>query len=179
MIDWLWRLLGWRVPPTAWSIVAVLAALLVLLTVIVLVFWPRSRHWAVANQLHRVASRNEAGLRRDTRRQLETALSALRVARRETVSLHRGRDTAQIDRLVHRIETVRDRVATDYSPTPANAPGLRRDLDLERLAASEAVAEQCRTLAGLVRDGLELPADQLGEVQRAVREVEDRGVALP
>ena len=42
--------------------------------------------------------------------------------------------------------------------------GLRRELDLERLAASEALGEQSRALVGLVRSGQQLPADQLNEV---------------
>lgn len=179
MIDWLWRLVGWHVPPTAWSIVAVLAVLLVLSTAIVLVFWQRSRHWSAANRLHRLSTRNEASLRRDTRRQLDGALSTLPVTRRECVSLGHNGDTTQVDPLIQQIETVHDRVASDYSPSPANAPGLRRDLDLERLLASEAVGERCRTLAGTVRAGLQVSAAQLSEVREAVREVEDRGLALP
>jgi hypothetical protein len=179
VIDRLWRLLGWHVPPTAWSIVAVLAVLLILSVAILLIFWPRSRRWSASNRLHELASRNADELRRDTRLQLEGALSTLRVARREAVALGHEYDVTQINRLVHRIETVRDRVASDYSPSPANAPGLRSDLDLERLLASEAVSEQCKALTSLVRDGLELPAAQLEEARVAVREVEDRGVALP
>jgi hypothetical protein len=95
------------------------------------------------------------------------------------VSLGHQEDTAQLDSLIRQIETVRDRVASDYASSPANAPGLRRGLDLERLAASEALGERCRALAGRVRSGLQLPADQFNEVHEAVRQVEDRGVALP
>jgi hypothetical protein len=103
----------------------VLAVLLLLSTAILLIFWPQSRHWSAANRLHRLAAGNDAGLRLDTRRQLDGALSAMRVARREAVALGREGDTAQI-------EAVRERVASEYSPSPANAPGLRRDLDLDR-----------------------------------------------
>jgi len=174
VIDWLWHL---RL--AEWLIVAGLIVVLVASSIIVLKLWPPSRHWSVANQLHRLATRNAAGLRRDTRRQLDVALRTLGIARRECVSLGHQDDTAQLDRLIRQIETVRDRVACGYAPSPANAPGLRRELDLEQLAASEALGEHCRALAGLVRSGLQLPSDQLNEVREAVRQVEDRGVALP
>jgi hypothetical protein len=70
MIEWLWHL-----GLAEWAIVAGLIILLAASSVGVLQLWPLSRHWSVANQIHRLATRNETGLRRDTRRQLVQCLT--------------------------------------------------------------------------------------------------------
>jgi hypothetical protein len=162
-----------------WVIVGGFALLVLASLVILLIFWRRSRRWSVANQLHRLSSGNEADQRRETRRHLDGALQVLNVARRECLSGARIDDTAQLDLLIHQIQTVRDRVVSDYRPSLANAPELGHDLYLDRLLASEIVAQHCGALAAVVRDGLHLPAAQLNEVRDAVREVDDRGLALP
>jgi hypothetical protein len=73
----------------------------------------------------------------------------------------------------------RDRVAADYRPSPANAPGPRRELDLATLKASEAVAASCAEIAGLVRDGGPLPPGLLGQACRAVTELDGNGLPVP
>jgi hypothetical protein len=164
---------------TSWVIVGGFALLVLASLVILLIFWPRSRRWSVANQLHRLSSRNEADQRRETRHHLDDALRVLNAARRECLSGARRDDTAQLDLLIHQIQTVRDRVVSDYRPSPANAPELGHDFYLDRLLASEIVAQHCGALAALVGDGLQLPTAQLNEARAAVREVDDRGLALP
>ena len=176
LIDWLSRLAHGHALPEGW----VITGLVVLLAVLILglvVLAPRSRRWARANRLHRLASRNEAVLRQGARRQLDDALRALTAARRACVASHREEDAGQIDHLARQIEVVRDRVACDYTPSPANMRGRRRELNLDTLYASELVGSRCAALAQRVSDGSRLLPADVSETERTAQEIE-RGLAL-
>lgn len=179
LIGWVSHLAGGYALILSWTIAAGLIVLLVGLSIGLVRLWPLSRRWAAANRLHRLASRNEASLRRDARRQLDGALRTLGVARRSCTAAQREENATQIDRLVRRIEVIRDRVASDYVSSPANAPRLGRQVDLDRLLGSEAVASRCGELARRVRDGVPLARAQLSDAERAVQDFDERALALP
>jgi hypothetical protein len=162
--------------PTAWVLVL---AVLVLVAVIVgiAVTWPKARQWARANSLHGLASRNGAVLRASGLRDLNETLRTLESARGACIASHRDNDASALDGLLKQIAVVRDRVAADYVPTPPNAPRSRRELDLSRPAASEALLTTCAEVARAVRDGAAVPPAELGAAQVALRVV-DRDLAL-
>lgn len=178
LIIWLARLVGAHSTAVGWLIVACLAAALVILSIGVIRFWPWSRRLSTTNKLHRLATRNEATLRQDARRHLDHALRTLEAARRECAVGGSKDQAIPIDSLIRQIEVARDRVACDYSPSPANGRGQGRELDLDRLLASEVVEQRCRALARQLHDGLPVHPAQLSEVKQAVLGVDDRGLAL-
>ena len=130
------------------------------------------------NRLHRVASRNEAGLRAAARRELDAAMGVLPAARRECLGHDHHDDAARISRLPGRIEVARDQIISALLPSPANAPGQRRDLDLAALQASETVVACCTAIAGQAGEGTSLPPAMVGEADRAVRELTDGGLVV-
>jgi hypothetical protein len=133
----------------------------------------------MANRLHRIASRNEASIRGDTRRCLEGALRALGDARR--VCLLRSAepdDRELIDQLIRHVELAYDRVASDYIPSPANLSRGRREFDLNGLETSQAIEEHCLRLAGCLREGCPLLVTEVDEVEDAVRRVTTSRFAL-
>jgi hypothetical protein len=178
-IPWLGVLVGRDSPAARWLVVAGLGLALAVLIVAVVRFWPLSRRWAALNRLHQLASRNETGLRCATRRELDAALRVLATARRDYLGHDHQDDAAQIGRLLRRIEVARDRIASGYLPSPANAPGQRRDLDLAALQASEAVTACCTAIAGRAREGTMLSAAMVAEAGRAVAELTDGGLVVP
>jgi hypothetical protein len=172
-IPWLGSLVSRDSPAARWLVVAGLGLALVVLVVAVVRLWPSSQRWAAMNRLHRVASRNEAGLRVAARSELDAALRAIAAARRDCLGHDHRDDAAQMGRLLRRIEVTRDQIASAYLPSPANAPGQRRDLDLAMLQASETVAACCTAIAGQAREGTSLPPAMVAEADRAVRELTD------
>ena len=114
LIKWVAQLTGGNTTAAAWLIVAVLVVLLSVLSVGAVNLWPRSSRWAVANRIHRLATRNEAGLRRSTQRQLDDALAVLDVSARQCRLSGREDDAARLDHLIRQMEVVRDQVAHDY-----------------------------------------------------------------
>jgi hypothetical protein len=71
LIKWVAQFTEGNTTVAGWLIVGVLVVLLVALSACVIALWPHSRQWALANRIHRLASRNEAGLRRSAERQLD------------------------------------------------------------------------------------------------------------
>jgi hypothetical protein len=177
VVSWLWRLGGWRVHPPAWLVVVGLVTLLVVLAIGLVALWPRSLRWASANRLHRVAARNEAEIRSDTRRHLDRALRCLVKVRGDQEFCDRHDDAAQLGRLISQLEVVRDCVATDYVPSPANAPRLGREVDLVRLTASETIERECDGLMKRMKSGRGLSA-AMESVHQALKEVDDRRFEL-
>ncbi len=178
-MDRLWHLVRLHVPLWGWESVAILVALLVIASAAAVLLWPRSRRWSLQNRLHRVATHNEAGVRRDTRDQLDGALRSLGRARRDRLRAGSEDDVQQITLLIKQIETARDQAACDYVPSPANARTRRRELDLDQLLASEVLGERCQALAVQVRKGQTIFPEQLNEAREALERVNERGVALP
>jgi hypothetical protein len=178
-IPWLGSLVGRDSPAARWLVVAGLGLALAVLVVAVVRLWPLSRRWAAMNRLHRVASSNEAGLRMAARRELDAALRVLAAACRDCLGHDHHDDAAQIGQLLRRIEVARDRIASGYLPSPANAPGQRRDLDLAILQASEAVTACCTSIAGQAREGMMLPTAMVAEAGRAVRELTEGRLVVP
>lgn len=174
---WLSRLVHGHIVPEGW-VVAVLAVLLLVLILAVLFLAPRSRRWARANRLHRLASRNDATLRASGLRDLNETLRTLESARGACITAHRDGDADQLDALAQQIAVVRDRVASDYVPTPPNAPMSRREFDLARPEASKTLLATCARVARTVREGAALPPAELGAAQVALRIV-DQDLVLP
>ena len=83
-----------------------------------------------------------------------------------------------IGRMLRRVEVARDRIASDYLPSPANAPRQRRELGLTTLRASEAAAARCTAIARQARDGKPLPPALLDEGRQTVRQLDDEGLAV-
>jgi hypothetical protein len=179
VLVWFWHLTGLRASILGWTVVAVLAVLLVTLATGLVLLWPRSLRWAVANRLHRAASRNEANIRGDTRRHLDEAVLTLGVARRSSLRSGHHDDAESMNRLIRQIELVRDRVAAHYAPSPANFPRQRREIDLDWIQASEAVEELCNALATQLREGTPMRPEQLGEAAEALRRIDDRRFTPP
>lgn len=150
-----------------------------MLSIAVLRLWPASRRRARLNRLHTLAENNQAEMRSAALRQLDDALRALTAAQRYQVSHGRQDGAAQTGTLIHRIEMARDRIASDYLPSPANAPGQRRELDLASVQASEAVAASCAAIQARIRDGAPLPPGLLGRACQAVIELDDTGLSVP
>jgi hypothetical protein len=67
-------------------------------------------------------------------------------------------------------------VSSDYIPSSVNARNRRREENLDRLLASEAVAQHCKAIARETHDGGRLPTGLLGQAHQAVDEVNDRGL---
>lgn len=175
-IHWLSRLVHGHLVPVGWVVAGMVVLLIVLILAIVLLA-PMSRRWARANSLHRLASRNDATLRASGLRDLNETLRTLESARGACIASHREEDASQLDALAKQIAVVRDRVASDYVPTPPNAPLSRRELDLARPEASEALLTTCARVARTVREGAAVPPAELGAAQVALRVV-DRDLAL-
>jgi hypothetical protein len=110
-------------------------------------------------------------------RDLNETLQTLESARGACIASHRDDDAGQLNALAKQIAVLRDRVASDYVPTPPNAPMSRRELDLARPEASEALLTTCTRVARTVRDGAAVPPAELGAAQVALRVV-DRDLAL-
>ncbi len=176
IIRWLSRLTHGHIVPEGW-VIAGLIVLLVCLILAVLLLAPKSRRWARANRLHRLASRNDATLRASGLRDLNETLRTLESARGACIASHREEDAGHLDALAKQIAVVRDRVASDYVPTPPNAPLSRRELDLARPEASETLLTTCARVARTVREGAAVPPAELGAAQVALRVV-DRDLAL-
>jgi hypothetical protein len=177
-IPWLGSLVSRGSPAARWLVVAGLGLTLTVLVVAVVRLWPLSRRWAAMNRLHRVASRNEAGLRAAARRELDAAVRVLAAARRDCLGHEHHDDAARISRLLRRIEVARDQIASGYLPSPANAPGQERDLDLAMLQASETLVAACAAIADHAREGMSLPLAMVAEADRAVRELTDGGLVV-
>jgi hypothetical protein len=169
---------GGRGSAESWLVVAGLSLLLVVLVVALVRLWPLSRIWASTNHLHRLASANESGLRGDARQQLDDSLAILARARREWLALGHGEDPPGLNSLIRQIEATRDRVASDYLPSPANAPRLRRHLNLEAVLATEALGERCGELASRLREGQPPTVDQIAETRIAAQNVDRQGLVL-
>lgn len=165
-----------QIVPGGW-IIAGLAVLLAVLILAVLFLAPTSRRWARANRLHRLASRNDATLRASSLRDLNETLRTIESARGACIASHRDDDAGRLNALAKQIAVVRDRVASDYVPTPSNAPMSRRELDLARPEASETLLTTCARVARTVREGAAVPPTELGAAQVALRVV-DRNPAL-
>jgi hypothetical protein len=176
IIGWLSRLAHGHIVPEGW-VIAALVALLAGLILAGLLLAPRSRRWARANRLHRLASHNDTTLRASGLRDLNETLRTLESARGACIASHRDDDAGQLDALVKQIAVVRDRVASDYVPTPPNAPMSRRELDLARPEASETLLTTCTSVARPIREGAAVPPAELGAAQVALRVV-DRDLAL-
>jgi hypothetical protein len=159
-------------------VMVILVVVATAMVVVASIAWPRSRGWARANRLHRLASRNDAVLRARGLRDLNETLRTLESARGACIASHRHEDAGKLDALVKQVAVVRDRVASDYVPTPPNAPMSRRELDVAGPEASEALLTTCARVASAVRDGAAVPPVELGAAQLALRVV-DRGLALP
>ena len=170
------RLAHGHVVPGGWVIAGLVVLLAILILAIVLLA-PTSRRWARANRLHRLAGHNDATLRASGLRDLNETLRTLESARSACIAAHRDADAGQLDALAKQIAVVRDRVASDYVPTPPNAPMSRRELDLARPQASEALLTTCARVARTVRDGAAVPPVELGAAQVALRVI-DRELAL-
>jgi hypothetical protein len=177
-IPWLGSLIVRDSPAARWLVVAGLGLALAVLVAAVVRLWPMSRRWTGMNRLHRVASRNEAGLRAAARCELDAALRVLAAARRDCLRHDHHDDAARIGRLLRRIEVARDQIASAYLPSPANAPGQRRDLDLATLQASEAVMACCSAIAGQAGEGTSLPPAMVAAADRAVRGLTDGGLVV-
>lgn len=162
--------------PTAW-IVVIAALVLAVIIAAVAVIWPKARHWARSNRLHKIATSNGAALKASGLRDLNEAIRTLESARRACIAAHRAGDASDVDALVSAVALVRDRVASDYVPTPPNAPLCRRDLDLTRPEATAHLLKSCARVARTALEGQSVPAAQLGEAQVALRVV-DRDLAL-
>ena len=157
--------------PTAW--VLILAGLvLAAMVAAIIVFMPKARRWGRANRLHRLASRNGADLRASGLRDLNETLRTLESARGACIASHRDDVAGQLDALVKQVAVVRDRVASDYVPTPPNAPMPRREFDLVRPDASASLLVSCVQVARAVRDGGIVPRAALGAAQVALRVVD-------
>lgn len=171
----LWLVSRWDSTAEHWIVVAVLAGLLVVLSILAAVLWPRSKRWAAQSRLHRLAVRNEANLRGDARGLLDDALRVLGEARRHCLATSQNDDAGQLASLVHQLEAVRDQVACDYTPSPPNARGRSLEPGLDRLLASEAVGRCCEALAERVRGGVGITPEQVDEARQAIAEVTGRG----
>ena len=180
-----WRFIVWlaalvnRSPAARWLVVAVLVLILAALAVILVRLWPASRRWAALNRLHQVATRNEAELRGAARRELGDAARALEAASRDCQRHGHEDRAAQVDRLLRDLGVARDRVVSDYLPSPANAPRQRTELDLAVLGASEAVAARCAAIARHARGGAPPPPGLIGDARQALTELNDRGLTVP
>jgi hypothetical protein len=168
---WLVDLAKHHVSLAAW-------ALLVALSIGALLLWAPSRRWAALSRLHRLATRNEAQIRQDTRRQLDSALRSLGMARRDCAAHGDDQDVALILRLIRQIETARDRIASDYVPSPANAPAVGRELDLDQLQSSESIGQLCQALARQAHIGSDPLTPQLGEVESNIEQFAYRGIEI-
>lgn len=180
-----WRFVGWltglagRSPAAQGLVVAVLVLILAALVVVLVRSWPASRRWAALNRLHRVADRNEADLRAAARRELGDAARSLEAASRDCLRRGREDEAADVDHLLRDLHVARDRVASGYLPSPANAPRQRRELNLAMLGASEAVAAHCAAIASCSRGGAPPPAGMIRDARQALTELNDRGLAVP
>lgn len=128
---------------------------------------PRSRRWSRLNRMHAIASRTERGLRAADRQVLEDAVRTLETARREYLVLDHQADALRIGQLLARVVIIRDRVAADYVPTPANAPG-GREIPVARSSATEELSGLCGDLAEHARLGESFGRRDLMKTRRAV-----------
>jgi hypothetical protein len=167
---------GGIIPP-AW-VVLVLAALVVIVAAGLLAVWPWSRRWGRANRLHRLDSRNERSLRLSASRALGEAVRALESARRACIATGQQDDGERLGRLLDQVAAVRDRVASDYTPTAANARSARRELSLDCWSASESVGELCVELARNVRSGASVGGPALEQAEKATAELEHQVAPL-
>ncbi len=154
-------------------LLAIVAIVLVVLMLAAAVLFPRSRRWARLNRLHRLASRNDRALRRDARESLDEALRALDGARRRCLASERAGDAEQIGQLARHLAMIRDRVASDYVPSPANARARGDWPDLGRLDATEHLSELCVVLARQVRRAPALEPRRLEEATEAALKLEE------
>ena len=181
----MWRFGAWlsglvsQSAAVGWLVTGVLVLVLVVLVAAVARLWPVSRRWAMLNRLHRVAARNEAELRAAARRELAEAGRSLQAARRSCVLSGRPGQASEVDRLLRDLEVARDRLASDYVPSPANAPRQRRELGLAALDATETVAACCAAAARHARGGAAVPADLLSAARQALADLDDKGLAVP
>ena len=173
--SWLSRFVSGGIIPL-WLVVVVFALSVVIVGAGVIAVWPSSRRWGRANRLHRLASRNERTLRLSARRALEEAVRALESVRRDCVAS--GEDADRIDRLLGQVALVRDRVASDYTPTAANAPAARRELSLDCWSSSEQVGQLCVELARRARGGGPTDVLELAEAERATAELQHQVAPL-
>jgi hypothetical protein len=177
MMIWLWDQIAHYPRPLIWVVAAPPVVVLAVTMSALVLLWPRSHRWAVANKLHSVASRNALGIRKDTRTQLDESLLALSRVRREAVA-DGDAQMAKLEDLIHRIEVARDRVDSSYIPTPANARHVRRPPDLEQLSACESLAARCKTLRVEVHHTAQLEANQLDEVGSLMAELDEGWLTL-
>jgi hypothetical protein len=174
-VQWLSRFLSGGVIPLTW-VVVVLTVVVLLVAAGVVAVRPASRRWGRANRLHRLESRTQRTTRINTRKALDEAVRALESAKRDCLASAERDDADRIDRLLVQVAVVRDRVASEYSPTLANLPNPRRELSLDCWSASESVGELCIALARRVRGGAHLEISELAQAERAAADL-DRQVA--
>lgn len=158
--------------------VVVLVALVGLLALGTAIVWPRSRRWSRANRLHRLESRNELAGRTGARMALDEAVRALESARRDCVASGQDADEAGITHLLHQVGVVRDRLASDYTPTSANLPASRREPSLDYWTASQNVRQLCLDLARRARRQGVIAAPQVAAVEAAATELRDEVSSL-
>jgi hypothetical protein len=150
--------------------------LLLILGVVGVVLLPRSRQWARLNRLHRLASRNERRARVGAREELDQAVRALERTKLRCLADRCPEDAARVERLLAHVSLIRDRIASGYTVSPANARGLAQAPGVERLEAAARLSETCVALARQGGRDRVLRPGHLREVENAVLELEDRAV---
>jgi hypothetical protein len=151
----------------------VLLVIFLTISVVLAAVWvyPRSRRWSRLNGLHAVAGRNQRALDAQDRAVLDTAVRRLEAARREYLAIDRASDARRVGQLLGRVAVVRDRVASDYVPTPANAP-QGREIPVERSAVTEELGGLCFEVEVHARSGRPFRLRQLVDARRRLRELE-------
>ena len=172
MFDFLLRLVGIRVHVS--GVLSVVAIVIVIfgLGLGVMLFWPKSRKWALANRSHRLASRNDGEIRRETCLRLDRALRSLKAGRKESERRGLYGDVTSIDLLISKIRQLRDRVEASYSPSLANFSGSNSGVALEILNVSEALSRDCDVLYDQARKGERAPA-AIGSVEQNLKMADD------
>lgn len=139
MSEWHLRFIGIGVLP---SLGVIALGLIVLGVVFSLVFWPRSRRWKRTSQLHVLAIRNQKEIRREIESKIDASIRILTRARKD----YDASGMPDFDDVIRQVRLMRDRVAAGYVASPANAPGLGGDLDLQQIEASSELLRACQDL---------------------------------